>query len=62
MLHDPRAPVLSGGLLDVNCGILHSSDLINALKELLLMNLQYKKPMLKERPAEGRVNMLPQLG
>ncbi len=46
----------------IDCGISHSSDLINALKELLLVEIQYNKPMLKVRPAERQMNILPRLG
>lgn len=48
--------------LNVNCGILHSSDLITALKELPLVKIQYNKPMRKERPAEDRVKCVPPVG
>ena len=59
MLHDPCAPVLLRGLLTVSCGIFYSSNLIGAVKELPLVRIHYKKPMLKERPAEGHVECVP---
>lgn len=62
MLHDLCAPLLSRGLLTVNCGILHSSDVNDAVKELTLVKIQYKQLKLKERPAEGHVKCVPRVG
>ena len=39
----------------VSSGISYNSGLIKIVKELPVVRIQYNKPMLKGRPAEGRV-------